>query len=87
MDRAPCAVRDPSGIQQGPRRVTVDEGRLRVFDVGGSLLLDTPGTVRQQSSTQAWIVTADGEYHVKDLCSCNSTFRQWGREWREGAPV
>lgn len=83
MDRAPVAVRAPSGVQTGPHRVVTEDGRLRVFDVRGALVLDVAGDVRQESSTQAWITTPDGEYHVKDLCACSSIFRRWKREWRE----
>lgn len=85
MDRAPVAVRDPDGNLSGPRRVVTDEGRFVVTDVHGAVVLDLEGEVRQESSTQAWITTPDGEYHVKNLCSCNSTLRQWRREWREAS--
>lgn len=87
MDRAPVAVRDPAGIQQGPRRVIAEDGRFVVLDVHSEVLLDLEGTVVQESSTQAWIDTAEGRWHIRTLCACNSTFRAWRREWREAAPA
>lgn len=85
MDRAPVAVRDPDGEQNGPYRAYTEGGRFFLADVKGVVVLDVEGQVERESATQAWVQTTTGVWHVRDLCGCNENMRRWKREWREGS--
>jgi hypothetical protein len=85
MDMAPVAVRDPEGNLTGPHRAWITEGRFRVANVTGEVLVDVEGDVAQESMSQAWIDTDEGRWHVRTLCGCNAQMRQWRRDWREAA--
>lgn len=83
MDRSGVAVRSPDGNLTGPHRAWVEDGRFRVANAAGEVLVDIEGEVAQESRTQAWVDTPEGRWHVKDLCGCSSVLRQWQREWRQ----